>query len=236
MIPDKAMILAAGIGSRLRPLTDTVPKCMVPVNGKPLMEHTIRHLRKFGVRDIVINVCHLRDTIMDYFQDGAAWDVRIRYSVETTPLGTAGAVGNVAHEFKQAFILWYGDNLSNCDLGKLSEFHNSHKAMTTMALFYRPDPTKSGIVQTDQDRRIVRFLEKPGPGEVFSKWVSAGIMIMESAVLDFVPPGISDFGEDVFPILLSNGCPLYGYPLSESEGLWWIDTPEDLQRIQKEFK
>jgi mannose-1-phosphate guanylyltransferase len=232
-MPRKAMILAAGKGTRLRPVTESVSKCMVTVAGKPILEHTILWLKKFGVTDLVINLHHLPEVVMNHFGDGSQWEVRITYSVERELLGTAGAVKNVARFFDGPFFVWYGDNLSTCRLDWLWEFHKAQQGIATIALHHRDDPTQSGIVGLDEHDRIVRFLEKPRPEQVFSHWVSAGIFILEPQVLEAVPQaGPSDFGRDVLPALLNEGAAISGYRMSEDERLWWVDTTEDLQRVQ----
>ena len=231
--PTKAMVLAAGQGTRLRPFTERVPKCMIPLAGKPLLEHTIAWLRKYGVTDLIINLHHLPHTVMDYFGEGQKWGVKITYSVEKEALGTAGGVKNVAWFFDGPFFVWYGDNLSTCRLDRLWGFHRAKGGIATIALHYREDPMQSGIVSLDEDDRIVRFLEKPQPNQVFSHWVSAGILVLEPEVLEAIPTeGAPDFGRDVFPTLLAAGKPLYGYQMSKGEGLWWIDTPQDLECVR----
>ncbi len=235
------MILAAGQGTRLWPLTEHTPKCMVPIGGKPLLEHTIVWLRKYGVTDLIINLHHLPHMVTDYFGDGQKLGVKITYSVEEEALGTAGGVKNVAWFFDgpfgpaqgRPFFVWYGDNLSTCRLDRLWEFHRAKGGIATIALHYREDPTQSGIVGLDENDRVVRFLEKPQPEQVFSHWVSAGIFVLEPGVLDFIPADRpSDFGQDIFPALLAEGASLYGYRMSGGEGLWWIDTPQDLERVR----
>jgi len=232
--PTKAMILAAGQGTRLRPLTESIPKCMMPIGGKPLLEHIIVWLRKYAVTDLMINLHHLPQVVKDYFSDGQKWGVKITYSIEEEPLGTAGGVKNVDWFFHGPFFVWYGDNLSTCRLDYLWEFHQAKGGVATIALHHREDPTASGIVGLDENDRITRFLEKPRPAQVFSHWVSAGIFVLEPAVLQAIPAeGAPDFGRDVFPALLAQGAALYGYRMSHTEGLWWIDTPEDLRRVEE---
>jgi len=227
------MVLAAGPGIRLRPLTDGLPKCMVPVGGKPLLEHTIAWLQTFGVTEIVINLWHLPDVIRGHFGDGTRLGVQITYSQETQLRGTAGGVKKVARLFDGPFFLWYGDNLSTCNLARLYEAHRRTGGRATLAVHRRADVLQSGIVGLDEDDRIVRFLEKPRPEEVFSPWVSTGIFVLERDVLDFIPAdGVSDFGRDVFPSMLSAGERLYGYRLSRDEGFWWADTPPDYDRTR----
>jgi NDP-sugar pyrophosphorylase family protein len=231
----KAMLLAAGEGTRLRPLTNTIPKCMVAVSGKPILEHNIAWLCRHGVKELVINLHYLSHLIQDYFGDGNRWGVQITYSFEEEILGTAGGVKRVADLFKETFLVWYGDNLSTCDVTRLTDFHRAKGGLATIALYQRADVTHSGIVGLDGKDRILRFLEKPRIEQAFSHWISAGILILEPAVLDFIPAeGKPDFGHDIFPSLLAKNQPLYGYRMSDDEKLWWIDTQEDLKKVQAE--
>jgi mannose-1-phosphate guanylyltransferase len=233
-MPRKAMLLAAGLGTRLHPLTDSVSKCMIPIAGKPLLEHNVGVLRSYGVTDLVINLHHLPETVMNHFGDGSGFGVRITYSHEPELLGTAGAVKKVERFFDGPFFIWYGDNLSTCRLDRLWQFHQSRRGVATIALHHREDPTRSGIVGLDLDDRITRFLEKPRPDQIFSNWVSAGILVLEREVLKAIPAeSVVDFGRDVFPALTQQDCAVFGYRMSEDESLWWIDTTEDLARVEQ---
>ncbi len=235
-MPEKAILLAAGRGARLRPLTETVPKCMVEIAGKPLLERNVAWLKKYGVTDLVINLHYLPESVAGHFGDGSRWGVRITYSREPELLGTAGAVKNVADFFDGPFFVWYGDNLSTCRLDRLWAMHASRGGVATIALHEREDPTESGIVGLDENDRVTRFLEKPRPDQVFSHWVSAGVIALDPQVLDSIPDGVaSDFGRDVFPRLLEAGAAIYGYKMSAEEGLWWVDTAGDLERVQTEM-
>ena len=235
-MPSKAMLLAAGQGTRLRPLTENISKCMMAIAGRPVLEHNIEWLKKFGVADIVINLHYLPEAVMNHFGDGSRLGVRITYSLERELLGTAGAVKNVAWFFDGPFFVWYGDNLSTCRLDRLWQSHRATGGVATIALHYREDPTQSGIVGLDDNDRVVRFLEKPRADQIFSHWVNAGILLLERNVLDQIAPEAQkDFGRDVFPALLAEGAAVYGYRMTEDEGLWWIDTAADLERVQSAF-
>ena len=230
----KAMILAAGRGTRLRPLTEQIPKCMVRVAGKPVLEHTVEWLLGFGVKEMVINLHYLPQVVVSYFGDGSKWGASITYSIEQELLGTAGGVKNVGWFFDGPFLLWYGDNMSTCKLDRLYEFHRAKGGIATIALHYRQDPTTSGIAGLDENERITRFLEKPRSNEVFSNWVCAGIYVLEPSVLGHIPAGgAPDFGRHVLPAMLADGQPLFGYRMQPDEELWWIDTVEDLQRVEE---
>jgi NDP-sugar pyrophosphorylase family protein len=226
------MILAAGSGTRLRPLTSTVPKGMVSVAGKPVLAHAIEHLRQYGVSTIVINLHHLPDVIRDYFRDGRRWGVSITYSVEDIPLGTAGAVAKMRDRLTDTFFVWYGDNISTCRLDRLAAFHRSKGGIASLALFHRNDTTSSGVAELDGTDRITRFLEKPAVDDTSSRWVNAGIYLLEPDVLTSIPRAApSDFGRHVFPAMLAAGRSIYGYRMGTDEGLWWIDTPGDLEKV-----
>ncbi len=235
--PTKAMVLAAGRGTRLRPLTDHTPKCMVTLGGKPLLEYTITWLRRHGVKEVMINLHHLPAAVTEYFGDGSRWDLRITYSHELEALGTAGGIKNVAAFFDGPFFVWYGDNLSTCRLDRLWEFHRRRGGLAAIALHYRKDAVNSGIVELDEQDRITRFVEKPKQEEVFSHWANAGIFVLQSGILDAIPGGRPvDFGRDIFPALLARGRPLYGYRMSEDERLWWIDRLEDLHWVERQWQ
>jgi len=185
----------------------------------------------------MINLHHLPAAVSGYFGDGSRWDLKITYSHELEPLGTAGGIKNVAAFFDGPFFVWYGDNLSTCRLDRLWKFHRRKGGLATVALHYRENPLHSGIVEHDDQGRIVRFLEKPKREEVFSHWVSAGIFVLQPGVLDAIPSGRpADFGQDIFPALLARGQRLYGYQMLEDERLWWIDRPEDLHRVERQLQ
>lgn len=229
----KAMLLAAGRGTRLRPMTETVSKCMVEIAGKPILEHTVGRLRRFGVTDIMINLHYLPEAVTHHFGDGSRFGVRISYSHEPELLGTAGAVKKVAAFFDAPFFVWYGDNLSTCRLDRLREFHEANGGVASIALHHRDDPTQSGIVGLDDDNRVTRFLEKPRADQIFSHWVSAGILALEPRALEaIVGDGAVDFGREVFPTLLERSEAIYGYRMAEDEELLWIDTFADYERVQ----
>ena len=154
------MILAAGRGTRLRPLTDAIPKAMVPFAGKPLLEYIVRLLARHGFDDLVINLHHLPHVIADYFGDGRAWGVSITYSLEDDLLGTAGAARQVADFFDGPFLMYYGDNLTNFDLGELWQTHQREGEIASIGLLWMDDPTTRGIVGLDAHHRIDRFVEK----------------------------------------------------------------------------
>lgn len=234
----KAMLLAAGEGTRLRPITEALPKPMVPVADKPILQHNVEMLARYGIREIAINLHHCPQVVTSHFGDGSRFGVSTTYSYEPELLGTAGAVKKLEALFSQdTFFVIYGDNLLKCDLERMLHFHRDHSGLATIALHYRRDVTQSGVVALDDQDRVTRFVEKPRAGDAFSHWVNAGILVLEPAVLQHIPPCIPfDFGKQVLPELLKAGEKLYGYRLTGDEGIWWIDTPDDLAYVQRRFQ
>ena len=203
--------MAGGEGSRLRPLTSGVPKPLVPVVGKPVMEHILRLLRKHGITDVVVTLQYLGSAIRDYFGDGSDFGVDITYVVEDSPLGTAGSVKNAQEFLDEPFIVISGDAMTDIDLTKVMQYHEEKGAAATIVLTSVPNPLEFGVVITNPDGTINRFLEKPSWGEVFSDQVNTGIYVIEPKVLDMMPPArVVDWSSDVFPKMLANALPLYG--------------------------
>ena len=207
----KAMILAAGEGTRLRPLTFALPKPMIPIVGKPLLERTLAWLAGQGVTEAAINLYHRPQAIPDHFGEEFA-GVRLHYFFEDTLRGTSGGVKAAERLFRDApFFVIYGDNLIDADLKRLAEFHNFHVGVATIALFHHPNPTAAGIVALDAGGRITRFVEKPPADQVFSDLANAGVYVLDPSVLDAIAPDVpSDFGRDIFPALLAQGEPMFG--------------------------
>ncbi len=213
----KGMILAAGVGQRLRPLTDHMPKPMLPIAGRPLLEHTILHLCDCGVTDLAINLYYLPAAVIDYFGTGSRWGVRLRYSVEEQLMGSAGGVKRLQDFFDDTFMVYYGDVFTRADLRPMIAFHRRAGVLATMGLYQVPDPWNRGIVQLDNSQTIVRFAEKPPRDQVFSNLANAGIYILEPEILDCIPAGqIYDFGNDVFPKMLAEGARIAGYVIEDT--------------------
>lgn len=228
----KAVLLAAGKGTRLRPLTDDTPKVMIPVNGKPLLEHHIERLTAAGVRDIFINLHHLPGKIKDYFQDGKKWKARIRYSYEREVLGTAGAVGKLREELKDGpFLVIYGDNYLELPYPDYLHRAEIHDGLGTIVVFEKEATAGSGILDIAVDGRILKFLEKPLPEEVFSHWVNAGVYHFRPRILEHIGPGFADFGFDILPRVLDLGEKIYAYKFPGD--VWGIDSPELLAELAK---
>ena len=214
----KAVVMAGGEGTRLRPLTSNQPKPMVPIVGKPCMEHIIELLKRHGFEDIVVTVAFLPQAIRSYFGGGETLGVDLSYSVEESPLGTAGSVRLAAGRLDDTFLVISGDALCDLDLTKLVEYHREKKASVTIGLKSVENPLEFGIVVTDDDGRIERFLEKPSWGQVFSDTINTGIYVLEPEVLRHIPADRPfDFSKELFPLLLEMGRPMYGYVM---EGYW----------------
>lgn len=223
----KAVVMAGGEGSRLRPLTLARPKPLVPICNKPIMEHILSLLVRHGITDVVATLHYLGDQIQAYFGDGADFGVQISYSTEDAPLGTAGSVKQAENELKEGtFIIISGDALTDCDLTAAIAYHREKKSLATLVLHRVPHPLDFGIVITDQDGKVERFLEKPGWSEVFSDTVNTGIYILEPEVFDFIPQAeVCDWSQDVFPELLRRGLPMYGYIMDG----YWADVGSHVQ-------
>jgi mannose-1-phosphate guanylyltransferase/phosphomannomutase len=214
----KAVVLAGGEGTRLRPLTSNQPKPMVPIAGKPCMEHILELVRRNGITEVVATLAYMPQVIRGYFGEGSHLGVELDYSVEEVPAGTAGSVKLLEHYLDDTFVVVSGDALTDMDLGALLRFHRESGAAATLALKRVPDPLEFGVVITGEDGRIERFLEKPTWGEVFSDTINTGIYALEPEVLESIPSDQPfDFSKELFPQLLERGVPIFGWI---AEGYW----------------
>jgi mannose-1-phosphate guanylyltransferase/phosphomannomutase len=214
----KAVVMAGGEGTRLRPLTSNQPKPMVPIVGKPCMEHILELLRAHGFEDVIVTVAFLPQAIRSYFGDGTSLGLNIQYSVEESPLGTAGSVRLASDALDDTFLVISGDALCDIDLAQIVDFHREKGAAVTIGLKSVENPLEFGIVVTDEDGKVERFLEKPSWGQVFSDTINTGIYVLEPEVLKHVPTDRPyDFSKELFPLLLEMGRPIYGYVC---DGYW----------------
>jgi mannose-1-phosphate guanylyltransferase / phosphomannomutase len=210
--------MAGGEGTRLRPLTSNQPKPMVPIVGKPCMEHILELLKRHGFEDVIVTVAFLPQAIRSYFGSGESLGIDVGYSVEESPLGTAGSVRLATARLDDTFLVISGDALCDVDLTQLVAFHRERKASVTIGLKSVPNPLDFGIVVTDEEGRVERFLEKPSWGQVFSDTINTGIYVLEPEVLRHVPDDRPfDFSKELFPLLLEMGRPIYGCVL---DGYW----------------
>ncbi|MFL0196724.1 sugar phosphate nucleotidyltransferase [Clostridium sp. WILCCON 0269] len=216
----KAIIMAGGEGTRLRPLTCNIPKPMMPVIGKPIMEYILELLRATGIKDIGATLQYLPDEIINYFGDGKEFGVNISYFIEETPLGTAGSVKNAEAFLNDTFIVISGDALTDIDLSEAIAYHKKKGAVATLVLKEEPVPLEYGVVITDDNGKVTGFLEKPGWGEVFSDKVNTGIYILEPEIFKYYNKNEKfDFSNDLFPILLREKAPMFGYVTNA----YWCD-------------
>lgn len=215
----RAVLMAGGSGTRLRPLTCDLPKPMVPILNRPIAEHIINLLKRHNITEIIATLHYLPDVMQEYFHNGQQFGVQMTYSIEEDqPLGTAGCVKNISELLDNTFLVISGDSITDFDLSSAIKFHKEKKAKATLILTRVPNPVEFGVVITDQNNRIVRFLEKPSTSEIFSDTVNTGTYILEPEVLNYLPPHEEkDFSNDLFPLLLANGDPIYGYV---AEGYW----------------
>ena len=226
----KAIILAGGLGTRLRPLTYSTPKSLVPVLNRPFLEHVLLRLKKHGVDEAILALSHLAPPVEACFGDGSRLGIKIRYVLEESALGTAGAVKNAAELVADSFFVLNGDIFSDLDFSALLAFHRRNKARATIALTPVDNPTHYGLIETDSGSRVTRFLEKPRPEEVTTNLINAGTYVLEPGVLDMVPPSQEySFERQLFPFMLAGREAVYAFPSSG----YWIDigNPEKYSQL-----
>jgi NDP-sugar pyrophosphorylase family protein len=216
------MIMAAGIGTRLRPVTDLVPKPMAPIVNRPALYHILRLLRLHGLREVIINLHHLPDVITTYFGDGSRMGMHITYSFEPELLGTAGGVkSNAGYLGGGPFLVVSGDALTDIDLTGLVAAHRRKGSIATMAVKEVADPSLYGVVVADDDDRVVGFQEKPTREEARSRLCNCGIYVFEPEILTHIPEGtFDDFGKRLFPDLLREGVPIHAHAINA----YWSDV------------
>ncbi len=210
----KAVVMAGGHGTRLRPLTSSTPKPLLPIVNRPILEHVIDFLKSFEITELIFTVSYLADMIQSYFGDGSDFGVSIKYSVEQIPLGTAGSVLNVADQLKEDFLVISGDVLTNFNLIDLMGWHKNSSSIVSIALKQIDDPTSFGVVICDESNEVVRFVEKPTWGQVFSDTINTGVYVMSPEVFEFMVPGKElDFSSDIFPELLNHKKKISGFKM-----------------------
>lgn len=228
----KAMILAAGLGTRLRPLTDDRPKCLVPLAGRPLLDWTLHWLRGCEVRECVINLHCFPDKVRNFVGDGSRYDLRIHYSYEPELLGTGGAVKKVADFFDEPFYVIYSDNFSRWNISILKTAYERHNALATIAIHWREDVTHSGMVELGQNNKVSRLVEKPKSENVTSHYASAGFFYLSPKVLDYIPKGkFCDFAFDVFPAMIRAGEAIYAVKMEDP--IIGIDTKKSYKQANE---
>jgi mannose-1-phosphate guanylyltransferase len=217
----KAVILVGGLGTRLKPLTNLVPKSVVPVLNRPFMEHTFAYLKSHGIEDIILTVNYLPEIIRRHFGDGSDYGVRLSYCHEEEPMGTAGAVKNAEEYLDTTFLVLNGDVFTDLDLSDLLTCHRENCSKTTIALQWVENPSAFGVVETGNNDRVLAFIEKPPPGEETTNWINAGIYVLEPEILKYMPEKTHYmFEKGLFPRIVEEDEPVYGY---EFRG-YWMDT------------
>ncbi len=230
-------ILSAGLGTRLRPLTNTIPKPLIEVAGKPAIFYALEALKKAQVKSVVINTHHLAGKIKKTV--GLSWQgMDIKFSHERELLGTAGGFKKGSKLFSKPLttVILSSDVIFNADLKKIIAYHHRKKSMFTIAVKLRRDVTGSGIAQFDKSEKIIKFKEKPSPNEVFSHYINCSIYIAEPMIYDIISSGFSDFSRDIFPKLIEKKVPFYAYKLPPMENyLLGIDTPQLLKKVEADI-
>lgn len=227
----KALLLSAGLGIRLRPITDKIPKVMVPINGKPCLQYHIENLKEQGITEFAINTHYMPDAIKNYFGDGSKFGVKIIYSDEPEPLGTSGALNNFKDFFDETFIVVYGDVLANFKIDEALKVHMENNALATILLDSKRDIKGKGLVRFEGDR-VLEFVERP-EHNIEGSLINSGFYILEPEIFNHIPEGFSDFGRDILPKLASGGkvC------CEQHEGhIFDIGTFADLDKAQEFLK
>lgn len=232
------MLLAAGEGTRLRPLTLDRPKPMLPIAGRPVMEWILLWLRHHGVDTVAVNLCYKPEAVIEHFGDGRSLGMHLHYSIEETILGTAGGLKRLSNHFDAPFVVAYGDVLTDLDLRSLVEFHAAQTAEphVTLSLYHAPNPWDCGIVAVDVSHRVTRFVEKPSREEIFSDNANAGVLIMDPEVLSYIPAdSFYDISNDLLPDLLRRGFPIFAKPPDDSVYLLDIGSHEKYRQAEQEW-
>ena len=234
----KAIIVAGGRGERLRPITNTIPKPMVEVNGKPILLHIINLFNGYGIKNFIIAFCYLPEVIVSYFGDGSKFGVKITYTYENPkkPLGTAGAISLAKNLITGTFIVTYADILRDLDIKKMVDFHNSNKAFSTINIYQRESKDARSKIVIDYKNQVIKFIERPTENELQEDYIltNGSFYILEPKIFKFIPENTKyDFGLDVFPELLKTNKNIYAYPTAG----YFIDigNHEKLEYARKSF-
>lgn len=231
-VPSKAVILAGGEGTRLRPLTYEIPKALLPIQGRTMTEHLFDLLKKYDIRDIILSIGHLGDKIKEYYGNGEAFGIHVTYVEENAPLGTAGPLRLCKPHLRGSFIVSNGDELKDINVPEMYKFHKQNKAAATIALTTVEDPSAYGVARLSGNR-ILEFVEKPPRDKAPSNLINSGFYILEEEVIDLIKDGFTMLEKDIFPKLAQQGK-LFGYPFSGQ----WLNTGnmELYERAIKEWR
>ena len=216
----KALILIGGEGTRLRPLTINTLKCMAPIANRPFIEYQVNLLKKYGIKDIILSICHMPEKVKKALGSGKKYGVRFTYAPEKTPLGTGGAIKNCEKHLDDTTIIMNGDVLTDIDINALVSSHNAAKAYVTLALHEVEDPSSFGLVETGAKNRIVKFTEKPAGDEIKSGWINAGMYVFDKKAFEFIPSGRNVSVErETFPAIIASGRMIQAYKAK----YYWLD-------------
>lgn len=230
----KALLLAGGKGTRLQPLTYKLPKPIVPIMGRPLLERVIMNLKSNGIDEVIISTCYKSQHIKNYFKDGQELGVKIHYVSETSPLGTGGAIKNAEKFFDDTFVVLNSDIVSDINYRELIEYHRNKDALATIAMTEVDNPSQYGVIEFDDDNYIKSFKEKPRPGESSSSWINAGVYVFQPEIFDEIPAKkVISLEKDIYPTLLQKGYRLAAY---QFYGYWLdIGTVEKYTKAHKDI-
>lgn len=229
----KAVILAGGKGTRLKSISETIPKPMMPVAGKPLLEYQIELCKKYGLKEVILIVNHLKDGIIDYFGNGENWGIKVSYFEEPAPLGTVGGVKDIEKQLTEDFLVLYGDVIMEMDLLRLYEFHKTKNSDVSLVVHPNDHPYDSDLVEVDADNRVTHFHSKPlNPRKIYHNLVNAAAYVFSPKILNHLEKGKkADFGKDIFPNLL-NKLNVYAY--NTTEYLKDMGTPDRLEKVTRD--
>jgi len=230
----KAIVMAGGFGSRIQPLTHSTPKPMLPLLGRPMMEHTMLKLRDIGITEFIVLLYYKPEIIKEHFKDGSSMGMNINYITPDDDFGTAGAVKKAQELIgDENFVIISGDVVTDFDFEKMFAFHKKKESKLTITLTTVENPLQFGVVITDKEGKIEKFLEKPSWGEVFSDTINTGIYIIEPEILDKIPANENyDFGKDLFPSLMQSNVTLWGY---DAKGYWRdVGNPESYREVYED--
>jgi NDP-sugar pyrophosphorylase family protein len=231
----KAILLIGGMGTRLRPLTLTTPKPLLPIENRPFLAYQLEFLHRYGFREIILCTSYRSEAFHKALGDGSRYGVKLHYVHESSPLGTGGAIKNAETHVDNTVLVCNGDILMDLNLKELLDFHRQKKALATIALTHVEDPTAYGVIQTDTEGRIHQFIEKPAPEEVVSHLINAGVYVFEKEVFALIPQGmVCSVERDIFPQMLTRKDPLFGIHLPG----YWLDvgTLEKYHQAQQDVR
>ena len=227
----KVVIIAGGQGTRIASVNNEIPKAMIPINGKPVLEYQIELAKRYGLTDFIFIIGHLGNVIKDYFGNGSKWGVSITYHHEQTPLGTAGAMPEIAHLLTDDFFIFYGDTVMDIALDEMLKFHNDHQSEATLLVHPNDHPYDSDIVEIDNKNRLIQLHIKPHPeGFVSRNLVNASLFILSPKVIKYIPKRQkSNFEKHIFPKCLADGMRMYGYV--SAEYIKDMGTPDRYEKV-----